>query len=1140
MSNCLNMKNNLIQNFYIIGITYDDIDSKSKNKPLKESDISFSPKIISKFPDIKNYNSIPDEIIIEHCFPNGLKTTKGKIKDLENNIYNYWFELDNLKYTYVSKYKKLYSKIYFTCLKFNESLQDYEKLKSEMNFKDKANNKDNQIKENNSSLNYLIDDNNSNNIFLPKVLCFASLLPFHRELSKILKNLYDYFLFYRSNMNKTINSEVSLNNDLSPIEKVIEQIVMCTPIPLSIKNEYCILYKFHFPLELINSNPSINLKMAKSKSENLSLSQKAFPYNNTNINFQTYDPLNSFLNNIDSISLIPIFYYFTEDEVIKLFKYILLEIPILFFSENIELLTSVIEGFLSLLHPFEYVQPHISVLPSKFYGIINIEYKFIFGINEAYNLNFFKNNKILLDKAITVVYFSNQKAKIEEIKKIEEQKDYAIIDNYDIFNFINNDSTLPNGAKIEITNIELPLKYMKNLHGRIKTLVNETKKKKVNFTDDFGNNFNQKIRYFFYKFFVNILSGFTDYLQKIPKYDLNDTNKEGFYFGDNIRFKINYINNNYNETNNININNNENLFIKAIFNMDEFISKFPKDNHNFYKVFCNTKLFYNFIRKLIFQVDETISLSNKMFHVITFFKKHKELKKQYKYNELFSFYEDPFKTKSQSKKESKYFINILNDMNFSSKEKQILIKKKNEALNFYNQLINKINNNSTNKENIEVKYFTFPKLFFDNSFFDLNYYELFYRHYLDLPTNNEIIHLYNHILKLNNEYDEKYKDLIYSKNEIEVNNSGKNLIDLSQGSNTNIFNNNINNNSNSIINLEVLVDNYIEFNWLLLISCSLWYCRDQIEINIRINEIFDVLENLEIIEEQVLFFLYIAIHKFGNKTHFIKMFEYIYRFMGYSSYINLIYMYLKLKQKEKNINKDKINEDKKEIKIRSFCDNKEIKTNLEILKRESSGEINLNKKNSGIGPKEEIIFYTFQICPKCGTENKIENIFELIHHRISKKREKLFYKCFECNNDKLEVMIRYQLIINNGKNEEPFVIKEGNFKLMPPHKIYQEIKDYLLRLNDYQLDIDNIFTNDKIHLLNNIFYFSEKSLPFDFLLPYEGQGNRDYFFDAEEGIENIIDNENKIIIENDDQIDNKKNLEIFNMDNNINFSLNFK
>ena len=45
------------------------------------------------------------------------------------------------------------------------------------------------IKENNS--NNLLDDNA---IFFPKVICFASLHPFHRELTKILDNLYDYFL----------------------------------------------------------------------------------------------------------------------------------------------------------------------------------------------------------------------------------------------------------------------------------------------------------------------------------------------------------------------------------------------------------------------------------------------------------------------------------------------------------------------------------------------------------------------------------------------------------------------------------------------------------------------------------------------------------------------------------------------------------------------------------------------------------------------------------------------------------------------------------------------------------------------------------------------------------------------------------
>ena len=100
----MNMKNNLIQNFYIIGITPDDISTKMQDI------LSYTPKIISKFPDIRNYNTIPNELIIEHCFPMGYKPLKGKKKDLEKNVYNFWFELDNLKYNYLSKYQMLYSK----------------------------------------------------------------------------------------------------------------------------------------------------------------------------------------------------------------------------------------------------------------------------------------------------------------------------------------------------------------------------------------------------------------------------------------------------------------------------------------------------------------------------------------------------------------------------------------------------------------------------------------------------------------------------------------------------------------------------------------------------------------------------------------------------------------------------------------------------------------------------------------------------------------------------------------------------------------------------------------------------------------------------------------------------------------------
>ena len=1153
MANFLNMKNNLIQNFYIIGITPDDINLKIKDISSMESNISFEPKIITKFPDINNnYNTIPSEIIIEHCFPTGLKTIKGKKKDLSNNKQHFWFELDNLKYNYLIKNQMLYSKIYFTCLKFNESLHDYEKLKTEISNLDKANNKEeSSIKENNS--NNLLDDNT---IFFPKVICFASLRPFHRELTKILDNLYDYFLFYNKILNKNSNKDVFIINNLAPIEKIIEQIVMCMPFPLSIKNDYCIQYKFNFPINIMNSTEP-NMNISKTKSVNLLHSNpknnnNTFPYNNTTINFQAYDPLNYFMNNIESISLLSIFLYFTEEDILKIFKYIILEIPILFFNENIEILSGMVEGFLSLLHPFEYVQPHISILPSKFYGIINTEYKFIFGINENYSPDFFKNNNILLDKTIIVVHILNQKIKIEEVKKLEDQKDYVIIDNYNIFNLINNESILPNGSKIDINNIDLPIKHKKKLMSKIKSFITESKKKKVNYSGDNEIIFNQKIRYSFYKFFVNLLSGFTDYLQKINKYDINDTNdkSDGYYLGDNIRFKINYINN-YNNNNN-NISNNETLFIKALFNMDEFISKFSKDNHMFYKLFCNTKLFYNFIRKLIFQVDAQTSLFNKYFNTITFFKQHKEFKKKNKYNDKFLIYEDPFKMKNITKSEVKNFINILSDMNFNSDEINMIILKNKDALIKYNQIINK--QDIQKNDNIcFIKYIIFPKLFLDNSFFDIPYDELFYRHYLELPTNNEISNLYKQIENLNKEYDEEFEELIYSKNQNEINNSGKNLIDLSRVSTIGpyISSNNNNINTNISTNLEVLVDDYIEYNWLLLISCSLWYCQNQIEIGIRITKIFDVLEKMDFIEEQVLFFLYMSLYKYGDKAHFIKMFEFINRFMGYSSYVNLLFMCLKLSLKEKdnakeikdnlkdNINNNDINKNKDNLKLRSFFDSDQIES-LMKSKSDNLDELKISKENSGSGiKKEEINFYTNQICPKCKEENEFINIYDLIHHRISKKREKLTYRCSNCGEENLEIKIRYKLFLNRKKKGEQIVITEGIFKLIPPHIIYKEMKEYLLNIDNYKLDIDNIFSNNKIYLLNNIFYFSDKMLPFDFLIPYEGQGNRDYFFEDEDidEVEEEKELKNEIIEETNEEKNKELKLEPFSINKGINFSL---
>ena len=1151
MNNLLNMKNNLIQNFYIIGLNPGDIFKKSEkdtsNKPINifttETKVELTPKIISKFPPTENYNLIPNEIVIEHCFPNGLRTEKAHNKDLINKVSHFHFELDNLKYNYLAKNSSFYSKIYFTCLQFRENLQEYQKLKSAI---------DSSI---DSEINNIINENNSNEkndtnlLYIPKVICLATLLPFTKEMTKILNNLYDYFLYYNSNMNNT-----SLINNLSPIEKVIEQIVMCSPIPLSNKNEYSLSYKFNYPVNSINSASTTNTTNSSinnlKNNLNPSISNNRinnFPYDNPNITFPVYYPGKCYMNDTYSIPLDSIFYYFNEEEIIKIFKYIILEIPILFFSENTEVLSQIIQGFLSLLQPFEYVLPHITILPSRFYGIMNTESKFVFGVPENYSPDFFKNNNILLDKTIIVVHLSKiKKVKIEEVKKLEDQKDYVIIDNYNIFNYINNESVLPNGTKIDAVNIDFPLKLKKKLSNKLKSYMNEVKKKKES-------NSNQKIRYLFYKFIINILSGYTDYLLKINNYNLNNNNIS-YYSGDSIRYKINFTNSsNLNSVSNYN---NQILFIKAVFNMDDFISKFPKDNQSFYKVFFNTKLFHNFIREIIFSNEEIVCVNHKYFDIFTYLKKHKEIRKQKQYKDLYSKLKNPFNKKNNERKELvKKYLNILNDSNFNLDENKILIdnNKRKEALMNYGQSITEVNISNQNQilvnansnifnNQIILKYFIFPKLLFDNEFFEINYDKLFYRHYLEMPGNTEITNLNTELKAQNKYYHDNYFQLLFSKFQNEINTASNRLTEMERNSlSTNFYGNNTNS-ANMNPNLEVLVDNYIEYNWLLLISGSLWYCLNEIETEIRINKIFDILEKIDLIEEQVLFFVYMSIYKFGNKSQFIKMFEFLNRFMGYSSYTYLLLLCLKLNEKLDNMNSNEI-KDNSNFKMRSFCNINEIR---ESAKNENSNEINVinennknkdnkNKENSSStnnsNQKEEIIFFTIQKCPKCQKDNKINNISEMIHHRISQKRDHIFYKCSECGEDNLDVYIKYKLSLNNKKKNESILISHGQFKLIPPHKIYQKLKEKFLNLKDYKLNIDHIFSYDDIYLLNNIFYFSDRILPFDFLIPYEGREDRDYFMEEEEEEEddNIINNKED---EKEEEKKINEGFSIFNSDDN--------
>jgi len=100
-------KYNLIQNFYIIGFSPDDffkINNKDKTGEFAEifkENIAempnIEPKIISKFPIIQDsMNTIPDNIIINHCFPDGVI----KIKEAKIQKVFFQFELDNIPQNY--------------------------------------------------------------------------------------------------------------------------------------------------------------------------------------------------------------------------------------------------------------------------------------------------------------------------------------------------------------------------------------------------------------------------------------------------------------------------------------------------------------------------------------------------------------------------------------------------------------------------------------------------------------------------------------------------------------------------------------------------------------------------------------------------------------------------------------------------------------------------------------------------------------------------------------------------------------------------------------------------------------------------------------------------------------------------------
>ena len=627
LSNLSEHKYNLYQQFLIIGLdtklsfSINQIDLKTIPEPY------ISPKIISKYPpNDLYYINIPDNILSNHCFPKGIINEIIEYNELDYDTKikyqtSFVFSLEN-QYPEDKSSSLRINKVYYSCLLFYENVENYYEC---------IRNKKKIYKNSKSNVDQLSDNKNVG-ILIPKIICLSSFRPFFEQSKAILESLKNY-------IDKYLYNKIAKDNyNIYPIEKIIKGLIFNLPaIPRS--NFILKLNKETFESSLINNNSNIsntinsnNPKKDKTL-KNMSLNDYKNNINKDEIIFYE-SPFNDYPKNVINYTIL--MKYFRIKEVFEIIKFILLEEPILFFCEDIHILTYTIEGLISLIYPLEYQYPVISVLPEKNYSFISIFKHFIFGINYKYTDDIFQKKGISLDekKYIIIVKlvkrFDNilnneeeDKLKYSVITSVltDNNKPFLKIEQNKVTDFENvKEENMNNEVEeqLEKRKLTLPMHYFekcskrleKNTADKFREEINKNKNKKMLSIEEKNNIFNNEIRRTFIYFFSCILLRYQSFCIKFDKSieimnmnnpNLNKNNSllvnfnktldsRDFYFFYQRKKEIEekYLSNT--------------LKINDIFNCKNFIddTDTPKLDRPFYRQLFSTQAFFSFIKKKIF------------------------------------------------------------------------------------------------------------------------------------------------------------------------------------------------------------------------------------------------------------------------------------------------------------------------------------------------------------------------------------------------------------------------------------------------------------------------------------------------------------------------------------------------------------
>ena len=266
--------------------------------------------------------------------------------------------------------------------------------------------------------------------------------------------------------------------------------------------------------------------------------------------------------NIININITKLLHWFSIDNIIIILRLILFEQKILFVDDNYERLSSVIDTFVSLIYPFQWIHTYIPIMSEEMTSYIETFLPFVNGIHSSLIPVVKKIIKELCnsnDEDFYIIYITENKISLSSSFKNNFIDEYKFIQEH-----------LPNLPCNLEKDIKLKLKNVKDeMDLKIKSFKNEKQKLREMEKLDL------KLRHIFIELFVDM---FHDYYKYICVIDNDD----------------------------------------VIFNKKLFMDNIPEYNKHFYEEFLETQSFQQFTQSIIenkedYNYFKTMIIHNKKY-----------------------------------------------------------------------------------------------------------------------------------------------------------------------------------------------------------------------------------------------------------------------------------------------------------------------------------------------------------------------------------------------------------------------------------------------------------------------------------------------------------------------------------------------